>query len=67
MYHLLFLAVIVLSCEGAKQLPCNDHTTQHIDRLISKINPIGNADVEFPENIADAKKYCQWVDSLYTV
>lgn len=55
------LSVVLMACvvDCAKQLPCNNQTIDEIDRIIAKINPIGNADVEFPETIPDAKKHCK--------
>jgi len=45
--------------EAAKQLPCNENTRAEIDKLISKVNPIGNSKMVFPETIPEAKRHCK--------
>jgi len=60
-FTLIFiLAVIAVNklVSGQKQLPCNKNTHDEVDRILSRINPLGNPDVEFPETVAESRKNC---------
>jgi len=61
-FSLFLLGIIVLSDNvfGAKQLPCNSDTYKEVDRILSRLNPLGNPDVEFPETVPEAIKHCKY-------
>jgi hypothetical protein len=60
-YFLLLLSVILL-CDfvsgAVKRIPCDRNTNKEVDRILSRLNPLGDPSVNFPESHKEILEDC---------